>query len=95
MDVVEGMLAADDFIENFLKVGRPVLMKRATLSGPTGLGVLWTHTHTEREHTYTQHVNLTNGVQDVGSERTKEETGQPVCLGAIQARSPRGTAGGH
>jgi hypothetical protein len=33
-------MPSDDFIENFLKVGRPVLMKRATLSGPTGLGVL-------------------------------------------------------
>jgi hypothetical protein len=40
VDIVEGMLPSDDFIENYLKVGRPVLMKRATLSGPTGLGVL-------------------------------------------------------
>ena len=40
VDVVEGMMASGDFVEKYLKVNRPVLMKNATLSGPTGLGVL-------------------------------------------------------
>jgi hypothetical protein len=33
-----GMLSPTEFIEGYLKVGRPVLMRGATLTGPTGLG---------------------------------------------------------
>lgn len=40
VDVVEGMMTSGEFIDKHLKINRPVLMRKATLSGPTGLGVL-------------------------------------------------------
>ena len=34
IDVVEGMMASKEFVDKHLMLGRPVLMKKATTSGP-------------------------------------------------------------
>ena len=102
VDVVEGMLSPAEFVEGYLKVGRPVLMRGATLSGPTGFKeTTWQgwRRSMERDRFLKAHGSRSFAVSaipygEIFGTRTENMTANAYAAGIESRESAAGGSGG-